>query len=165
MFKLFKVKDEFNLGDLIISIIIHLGGGYVIGILAGNSKEIYARLEKPFFSPPDFVFPVVWSILYVMMAIAAYRIYQLKKSENVRGALGVYTIQLVLNFLWSIIFFKFRLYGIAFIEVIILLIFIFISLWKFIRVDKIAGYLLVPYALWSSFAAVLNCFIWMLNEM
>lgn len=165
MFGLFKIKGDFNLGDLIISIVIHLGGGWLVGIIVGNSKELYETLEKPIFSPPSIVFPIVWSILYVMMTIAAYRIYELKKKENVKGALGFYVIQLVLNFLWSIIFFKFRLYGLAFIELIILLIFILISIWKFIRVDKIAGYLLIPYALWCTFAGVLNFFIWMLNEM
>lgn len=163
---IFKVNGKFNLGDLIISLLITLGGGYVIGKFAQESIQVYGTLNKPWFSPPDIVFPIVWTILYILMAIAAYRIFlRHKQGGKTKSALWFYIIQLVLNFAWSIIFFYLKLYGLAFIELIILLIFIVITTIKFFKFDKIAGILMIPYIIWVSFAGVLNFFIWMLNEM
>lgn len=163
---IFKVDGKFNLGDLIISLLITLGGGFIIGQVTSNSKVIYENLKKPIFSPPPIVFPIVWTILFILMALAAYRVYE--KSKNgveTHSALTFYGIQLIFNFLWSIIFFKFNLYGLAFIELIVLLILIIVTTIKFYKVDKIAGILMLPYAAWVTFAGVLNFFIWMLNEM
>lgn len=161
-----KVNKEFNLGDLIISLLITLGGGFVVGLLIKNSVGIYQNLNKPWFSPRGEVFPIVWTILYVFMAVAAYRIFlRHKQGEKTKGALYIYLFQLILNFAWSIIFFYFRLYGLAFIELFILLVLIIICTFKFFNFDKIAGLLMIPYILWVSFAGVLNFFVWMLNEM
>ncbi|SQC07712.1 TspO/MBR family protein [Clostridium perfringens] len=163
---IFKVNGKFNLGDLIISLLITLGGGYVIGKFIKESVQVYSTLNKPWFSPPAIVFPIVWTILYILMAIAAYRIFlRHKQGEKTKSSLWFYIIQLVLNFAWSIIFFNFKLYGLAFIELIILLIFIVITTIKFLKFDKIAGILMIPYIIWVSFAGVLNFFVWMLNEM
>ncbi|EGT2190723.1 tryptophan-rich sensory protein [Clostridium perfringens] len=163
---IFKVNGKFNLGDLIISLLITLGGGYVIGKFIKESVQVYGTLNKPWFSPPAIVFPIVWTILYIIMAIAAYRIFlRHKQGEKTKSVLWFYIIQLVLNFAWSIIFFNFKLYGLAFIELIILLIFIVITTIKFLKFDKIAGILMIPYIIWVSFAGVLNFFVWMLNEM
>lgn len=163
---IFKVNGKFNLGDLIISLLITLGGSFVVGKFISGSTEMYEGLNRPWFSPPSWVFSVVWTILYILMGIAAYRIYlRYKEGEKTKGALIFYGIQLLLNFAWSIIFFVFRLYGLAFIELIILLIFIIITTIKFFKFDKVAGWLMVPYIIWVSFAGVLNFFIWMLNEM
>nr|WP_206528904.1 TspO/MBR family protein [Clostridium perfringens] len=146
--------------------LITLGGGYVIGKFIKESVQVYSTLNKPWFSPPAIVFPIVWTILYILMAIAAYRIFlRHKQGEKTKSALWFYIIQLVLNFAWSIIFFNFKLYGLAFIELIILLIFIVITTIKFLKFDKIAGILMIPYIIWVSFAGVLNFFVWMLNEM
>lgn len=163
---IFKVNGKFNLGDLIISLLITLGGGYVIGKFIKESVQVYGTLNKPWFSPPAIVFPIVWTILYILMAIAAYRIFlRHKQGKKTKSALWFYIIQLVLNFAWSIIFFNFKLYGLAFIELIILLIFIVITTIKFLKFDKIAGILMIPYIIWVSFAGVLNFFVWLLNEM
>lgn len=163
---IFKVNGKFNLGDLIISLLITLGGGYVIGKFTQESAQVYNTLNKPWFSPPAIAFPIVWTILYILMAIAAYRIFlRHKQGGKTKSALWFYIIQLVLNFAWSIIFFHFELYGLAFIELIILLIFIVITTIKFFKFDKIAGILMIPYIIWVSFAGVLNFFVWMLNEM
>jgi tryptophan-rich sensory protein len=163
---IFKVKEKFNFGDLIISILVALGGGMVIGFITSASEKQYLNLTKPIFSPPSWLFPIVWTILYLLMAIAAYRVYELKKQGiNINNALLFYSIQLILNFLWPLIFFKLRLYGLAFIELAILFIFIIITFIKFIMVDKISGVLLIPYMLWVAYAGVLNFFIWMMNEM
>ena len=163
---IFKVDGKFNLGDLIISLLITLGGGFIIGQFTSNSKVLYENLKKPIFAPPAIVFPIVWTILFILMALAAYRVYQ--KSKNgveTHSALTFYGIQLIFNFLWSIIFFKFNLYGLAFIELVVLLILIIVTTIKFYKVDKVAGMLMLPYILWVTFAGVLNFFVWMLNEM
>lgn len=163
---IFKVNGNFNLGDIIISLLLTLGGGFVVGRFIENSEQIYSTLNKPWFSPPALVFPIVWTILYILMGIAAYRIYlRHKQGEKTKAALWFYIVQLLLNFAWSIVFFYFKLYGLAFIELIILLIFIVITTIKFFKFDKIAGILMIPYIIWVSFAGVLNFFIWMLNEM
>ncbi|QAA33925.1 TspO/MBR family protein [Clostridium manihotivorum] len=163
---IFKVNGKFNIGDLIISILIALGGGMVIGIITASSDKQYLNLSKPILSPPSWIFPIVWIILYLLMAIAAYRVYQLEKQGiNINNALLFYSIQLVLNFLWPLIFFKLRLYGLAFIELVVLFIFIIITFIKFLKVDRVSGILIAPYILWVTYAGVLNFFIWMMNEM
>ncbi|WP_160673437.1 TspO/MBR family protein [Clostridium sp. C8-1-8] len=163
---IFKVNGKFNFGDLLISILVALGGGIVIGFITSASEKQYLNLAKPIFSPPSWLFPIVWTILYLLMAIAAYRVYELKQQGiNINNALLFYSIQLILNFLWPLIFFKLRLYGLAFIELVILFIFIIITFIKFIKVDKISSILLVPYMLWVAYAGALNFFIWMMNEM
>lgn len=87
-----------------------------------------------------------------------------KQGENIKKAVELYAVQLMLNFLWTIIFFKFRLYGIAFFELLILLLAILMTTFEFDKIDKISAYLMIPYILWVSFAAVLNYTIWMLNS-
>ncbi|MGL5243603.1 MAG: TspO/MBR family protein [Sarcina sp.] len=163
---IFKVNDKFNLGDLIISFLITLGGAFIVGQFIKTSPLQYGELNKPVFAPPTIVFPIVWTILYTLMALAVYRIYlKSKMNINTNRALTFYCIQLILNFLWSFIFFKFKLYGLAFIELVILFLFIIITIVKFIKVDKISAILMVPYGIWVAFAGVLNFFIWILNEM
>ncbi|GFP75113.1 TspO/MBR family protein [Clostridium fungisolvens] len=161
-----KVNNKFNIGDLIISILISLGGGVMIGFFTNDADKQYVNLNKPIFSPPSWVFPLVWAVLYILIGIAAYRIYELRKQgKNTKNALVYYYIQLILNFLWPIIFFKLKLYGVAFIELVVLIIFIFITIIKFFKVDKVAGFLMLPYILWCLYASILNLFVWIMNEM
>lgn len=164
--RIFKVNDKFNFIALLKNIILPLGGGLLIGFFTKNSMIVYNNLKKPIFTPPAIIFPIVWTILYILMGIAAYRIYMNNKSgKDDKGAYFYYLIQLSINFLWSIIFFNFRLYGISFILIIILLIFIILTTIKFFKLDKTAGLFMLPYILWVMFASVLTFFIWMLNEM
>lgn len=166
MKNIFKVNGKYDIGALIISLLISEGLGFVARKFTPNSSEVYKNLAKPFFSPPSLVFGVVWPILYALMAIAAYRIWlKGKEGKNVRKALALYTIQLILNFLWTFIFFQYQLFGLAFIEIVFLFIFIIFTTIEFFKVDKISGILMLPYALWVAFAVVLNYFIWALNEM
>ncbi|MEW8955437.1 TspO/MBR family protein [Clostridium sp.] len=165
MKNIFKVNEKFNLGSLIISILIAEGLGFVAGIFTKPMVSRYLELDKPWFSPPPQVFQIVWPILYLLMGIAAYRIYLKGKEQYVVGSLTLYVIQLLLNFLWPFIFFTFRLYGLSFIEIIILLILIIVTAISFFKKDKISGILMIPYGLWVSYAAVINFFIWMFNEM
>lgn len=163
---IFKVNGKFNLGTLIISILIVQGVGILSAAFTMGSSNLYMKLETPIFSPPPIVFSIVWPILYLLMGIAAYRIYMRgKDGEDVKKALVLYSIQLILNFIWSFIFFRFKLYGLAFIELIILFIFIVFTTIEFFKKDKIAGFLMLPYVIWVSFAAVLNFYIWKFNEM
>lgn len=163
---IFKVNRKFNLGDLIISLLITAGGGFIVGLFIKPYVPIYKTLNKLFFFPAGHVFPIVWTILYILMAIAFYRILQISKlGKKTYSSLTLFYIQLIFNFLWSFIFFNFRLYGIAFIEAVILLILVFITTKKFFKVDKIAGWLMVPYVFWLTYASVLSYFVWVLNEM
>jgi benzodiazapine receptor len=125
----------------------------------------YATLNKPFFTPPDWLFGPVWTILYLLMAISAFIVWQ-KGLANpaVRIALILYLIQLILNALWSVIFFGLKLPLSAFIEILLLWSAIVFTILAFARVSITASLLLVPYILWVSFAAVLNFFIWFLNR-
>lgn len=164
MFNIFKVTGKKNIIALIISILLAQGVGLLSGFLSMNSSSAYENFNKPSFSPPGWIFPVVWTILFTLMAVAAYRIWMKGKSgEEARKALLLYGIQLFLNFLWSIIFFRYRLYAIAFLELLVLLVFILLTTFEFYRIDKTAAYLMIPYIAWVSFAGVLNYTIWMLN--
>lgn len=165
MKNIIKVNGQKDIFALIMSIIFAEGVGFLSGLLSMADMMQYKELVKPSFSPPGFVFPIVWPILYLLMAVAFYRIYLLgKQGRDIKKAALYYIIQLALNFLWSIIFFRLNLYGLAFFELLLLWVFIVLTTIEFFKKDKIAGLLMIPYILWVSFAAVLNYSIWMLNE-
>ena len=130
----------------------------------------FNNIKKPALSPPGIAFPIVWSILYVLMGIASYLIYNLdiKKlsDEQIvlrKNVLVVYGVQLVFNFFWSIIFFKFSMYKFAFAWLVILWILIVIFIKNAIKLNKASAYLMIPYILWITFAGYLNIMIAMLN--
>lgn len=151
---------------LLINLIIPALGGALVGYINKNSFEIYKSLEKPFFTPPEIIFPIMWTILYITMGIAAYRVYMKNKIKGLKSdGYFYYIIQLLCNFAWTFIFFTFRLYGISFLWIIVISILVIITTLKFLRLDKIASVLMSPYILWLTFAGVLNYFIWMFNEM
>ena len=165
MFKILKVKGKFNLGDLIISLLISVGVGLISGFLTMDYIKYFDLLKKPPLTPPAIVFPIVWTILFILMGISSYRIYQYKHwNINIRKAIVFYFIQLALNFLWSILFFRFQLITIAFIDLIFLVIFIILTIISFYKIDKVAALLLVPYLLWAIFAGYLNYCIIVLNS-
>lgn len=166
MFNLFKVNGKVNILALIASIFIAEGVGFLSGYLGMSNAQTYNSLVKPSFSPPSWVFGIVWPILYLLMGIAAYRVWMKGRGEiKSTKALILYGIQLTLNFMWTIIFFRWRLIGLAFFELMLLLIFILLTTFEFFRLDKVAGFLMIPYILWVSFAGVLNFTFWMLNNM
>lgn len=128
-------------------------------------KFEYHRLKKPSFTPPDWVFGPVWAVLYALIAISAFRVVSKnKRGKRVKIAYIVFSVQLALNILWPILFFKFKLRGVAFEELLIMLVFIILTIVEFYKIDKIAAFLLIPYLLWSSFASVLNGGIWYMNR-
>lgn len=123
----------------------------------------YSQLAKPWFSPPNFVFGPVWTILYAIMGASLYLV--IKKGLNSKNTKGFYLFgtQLSLNILWSLIFFGLKNPFAAFIEIIFLEVSIILTAIEFYKIDKKAAYLLVPYILWVAFAAILNFWVWRLN--
>lgn len=124
----------------------------------------YASLNKPFFSPPNWIFGPVWTLLYFLMGISFYLV--LKKGwnkKNVRTALGFFLAQLSLNFIWSPLFFGLQSPLLGLITIIAMWVLIVITMKKFRKISKPAFYLLIPYLLWVSFATILNAFILILN--
>ncbi|UWZ85815.1 TspO/MBR family protein [Occallatibacter riparius] len=140
-----------------------------IGILGARwtAPEIpawYSTLTKPSFNPPSWIFGPVWTLLYLLMAIAAWRIVHTPASTDRTAALAVFAIQLALNLLWSWIFFRHHALGAALVEVICLWLTIAVSAILFARIDSIAAWLLTPYLAWTAFASLLNGAIWRLNK-
>ncbi len=133
-----------------------------LGALASGGMGDYPLLNQPPLSPPGWVFPVVWTILYLLMGYAAYRV-QVKGGEGTARARVFYYVQLALNFLWPVLFFGFQAYLLAFVELLILWVAIAVTAWKFAAIDELAGDLLLPYLLWVTFAAYLNLGVYLLN--
>lgn len=136
-------------------------GGLAALCTAGGMKE-FASLNQPPLSPPGWLFPVVWTILYLLMGYASYRIL-LSESEQKRRALTRYGIQLGLNFLWPILFFGFGWYLLALVELVALWVAVLITMLDFYKIDPVAGDLMLPYLLWVTFAGYLNFGVYLLN--
>lgn len=153
-----KIK---NTSALIIAILIPLAVGSLSSLLSGN-MDTYAMMNRPSISPPAIVFPIVWTILYILMGISSYLIYQ-SENENKEKALRIYALQLFFNFLWSIIFFGFSQYFFAFIWLLALIVILIIMIYEFYKISPLAAYLQIPYLLWCIFAAYLNYMIYQLN--
>ena len=149
--------------ELIISIAISVGVGALSGYLTMNSMSLYNDLVKPPLTPPGWIFPIVWTILFVLMGISAYLIYISDSKERVQ-ALQIYAIQLMLNLFWSLVFFNMQAYLAAFIILILLWIYIIAMIKIFYEINPIAGKLQVPYLLWVTFAGYLNLAIYFLNK-
>ena len=147
---------------LVICIAIPLAVGVVSALLTRGGMQTFAELNKPALSPPGWLFPVVWTILYVLMGIASYLVVTSKKPNG--AALITYGLQLVFNFFWSIIFFNMQAYLFAFIWLVILWFLILKTTVKFFKIDETAGILMIPYLLWVTFAGYLNLSIYLLNR-
>lgn len=154
-----KIKPYF------ISIIIALGVGGFSSFLTHKNLYIYSIISKPALSPPAILFPIIWTILYVLLGVSSSRIYLQKDtySDEVMDALLNYVFQLILNFFWPIIFFNMQTYLFAFIWLVVLWSSIIKMIFKFSRIDSIAAYLQIPYLLWVTFAGYLNFMIYLLN--
>lgn len=149
---------------LILCLAIPLVVGGAAGLLTMNSMETFAALNQPPLSPPGWLFPVVWTVLYILMGIASYLVsVSDAPQEEKRRALWTYGIQLAFNFLWPIIFFNLKWYLFAFVWLVILWILVLITALQFGRIRKVAGNLMIPYLLWVTFAGYLNLGIYLLN--
>lgn len=150
----------------VISIAIALAVGGLSALFTKNNMEMYGNIAKPPLSPPGWVFPVAWGILYVLMGIGAAQIYinRSGKEEDARSALFVYGLQLLVNFFWSIIFFNMQAFLFAFIWLIILWVLVIVMIIMFKRVNKTAAYIQIPYLLWVTFAGYLTLAVYILNR-
>lgn len=150
-----------KISQLIIFIIIPLGLGTLVGFLSGSNSG-YSKFIKPAFAPSGIVFPIVWTVLYILMGISAYLIFNSKNPKS-SIALKTYYTQLLINLLWSFIFFNFRLILLAAIWIVLLITLVIDMILKFKKINKVAGYLQIPYLLWLIFAFILNISIYFLN--
>jgi len=150
---------------LILSLAITLAVGFIAGFATNTSIDTwYATLHKPDFTPPNWLFPIAWTILYILMGIALYLVWKQPASNSRSRALAAYFIQLALNFLWSFLFFKWHAIGWAFVDIVCLWTFIAITIILFAVKSQTAAWLMIPYILWVSYATALNYFIWELNK-
>lgn len=155
-------------GSDIIKLVISIGAPLALGSIAGifTTKEIpewYAALNKPTFSPPTTIFAPVWTTLYILMGISLFLVWRLPKSEDRNMAIGIFWVQMALNFAWSFIFFYFKELGLALIEIVLLLSCIVFMIRMFYNLKPIAAYLNIPYVAWVTFATILNASFYFLN--
>lgn len=147
--------------NLVTCLFIPLAVGSLSALLTQNNMKTFGLLNKPALAPPGWLFPIVWTILYVLMGIASYLVLISEKPNDT--ALTVYGIQLIFNFFWSIIFFNLEMYLFAFIWLVVLWLLILKTTILFYQISKVAGYLMIPYLLWVTFAGYLNFSIYLLN--
>ena len=149
---------------LLICIAIPLTVGGAAALLTMGSMETFGQLNKPPLSPPAWLFPVVWTLLYTLMGIASYLVVTSHNARQaISNAIGLYAAQLAVNFFWSILFFNFSAYLLSFLWLLLLWGLILATLIAFYRLSPAAGYLLVPYLIWVTFAGYLNFAIYLLN--
>ena len=155
-----------KLRPYIISVAVSVGVGLLSALLTRGNMDIYKEVVTPPLSPPSFLFPIVWTVLYILMGISAAMIYTDKKApaKQKESALFTYVASLVVNFFWSIIFFNMRAYFFAFIWLLLLLFLIIATILQYRKINPIAAYLQIPYAVWVTFAGYLNLGIWILNK-
>jgi benzodiazapine receptor len=154
-----------NVIKLIVSILVcQVAGGIGALFTTSSIPTWYATLNKPSFTPPSWIFGPVWTVLYLMMGIAAFLVWRKGLNDpQVKTALIIFVVQLALNALWSFLFFGLRSPLAGLVDIVLLWVFIMLTIVLFIRISTIAGLLLIPYLLWVSFATVLNFAIWRLN--
>ena len=156
-----KKTDWKKLG---LCLVIPLAVGGLSAWVSGG-MDSYQNLRQPPLSPPGWVFPVVWTVLYLLMGYAGYRVLSKEApQEETKKALTLYGIQLALNFLWSPVFFGLHWYLVAFLILVALWAFIYLTIKAFSSLDEVAGDLLIPYILWVTFAGYLNFGVYFLNR-
>lgn len=153
------MDTKINWKTLGVSVGIALGTGILSSFLAPNIAGQYMTLYKPSLSPPGWLFPIVWTILYILMGAAAYLVYESPKGEDRTSALLYYGAQLAVNLIWPVIFFRCEAYVTAFFWLLLLWYLVFVTFRKFTEINQLAGYLLIPYLVWLTFAGYLNLMI------
>ena len=157
-------KKELNIKILAVAIVLPLLTGTLSSLLSGDMIKTYFFLQKPRFAPPGWVFPAVWTLLYVLMGLASYIVYTSDKDRQFKGnVLLIYLGQLVMNFIWPILFFRFSLYMGSFLWMILLWLGILVSTGCFFMLDRTAGLLMLPYAVWTGYALYLNGAVYILS--
>ena len=148
-----------------LSILIALAVGGLAAFITRNSMDLYEEIITPPLAPPGILFPIVWTVLYVLMGISAAMIYKSRAEsyKDVLSALTTYASSLVVNFAWSIIFFNLKAFLLAFIWLLFLLYLVIRTIISYKPINRVAAYLQIPYAVWVLFAGYLNLAIWILN--
>lgn len=154
---------NFNLRRFLICIAIPLGVGLLSALLTRGSMEAFGNLNQPPLSPPAWLFPVVWTILYILMGISLYLITGLDKSVERDRSIFLFALQLFFNFMWSIFFFNLQFYFFSFVWLVVLWALILLMIMSMKKVSPLAAYLNIPYAIWVTFAGYLNLAISILN--
>ena len=162
------VRSERGWGAEIVALILFLLLTLAVGAFAGwvNTGDIatwYRGLAKPEWTPPDAWFGPVWTVLYILMAVAAWLVWRQDDYPGRGGALALFFVQLALNAFWTVVFFQWRLIGWGLAEIILLWLFVLMTTYAFWQINRLAGLLFVPYLLWTTFALALNAAIWRLN--
>ena len=152
---------KINYKKLIISIVIPLLVGFISNLFVKDYYGLYETIEKPLFSPPNVLFPIVWTILFILMGVAFYLIWDTKASKT--DAYISYYLQLFFNFVWPILFFRLELYLVALVWITMLWLLILDTILSFYKINKKASYLMLPYLVWTSFATYLNFMVYVLN--
>jgi tryptophan-rich sensory protein len=152
---------KINYKNLIIAILIPNVIGFIGGFL-GNSFNGFTDIIKPSFTPNKIVFPIAWTILYILMGISSYIIYQ-SNDENKNKALKIYLLQLIINSSWSIFFFRFNWFLFSTFLILIILLLVIIMIKRFFIINKVSAYLQIPYILWLIFALILSYNVYLLN--
>ena len=149
---------------LLLCLAIPLGVGGLAALLTGGSMADYSEMNQPPLAPPGWLFPVVWTLLYLMMGYASYRIINSGgEPQQVRKALSLYGAQLAVNFLWPLVFFGLQMYLLAFFVLLLLWLLVALTIGAFARLDDTAADLMLPYILWVTYAAYLNVGAYLLN--
>ena len=150
-----------------VALVVLLGATFLASAIGGlasrGASGFYAQLDRPPWAPPGAVFGPVWTVLYVLMAIAAWLVWRERRVDGARGAFTLYGVQLALNALWSWLFFAWRRGGLALAEVVVLLVLIALTVVAFWRVRRLAGVLLLPYLAWVAYATALTASVWRRN--
>ena len=147
------------------AIALPLAVGGLSALLTRNSMDIYDKINQPFLAPPSWLFPVVWTVLYILMGVSTGMIYESKQGEKAdkKRAFLLYGINLFVNFLWSIIFFNLGSFLGAFLWLMLLIFILVKMVTAFNKIKPLAAYLQVPYIVWCCFASYLTASIWLMN--
>lgn len=161
-------RSDLGTGRDLLALALFVGiclaiGGLGGAVTASSVSEWYPTLNKPSFNPPNWVFGPVWTTLYVMMGIAAWRVWRSADRDTARGPLALFALQLAVNLGWSIAFFGLRDPGLAVVVILVLDLLVLAMALMFRRIDGLAALLLVPYLAWIAFATILNVAVWRLN--
>ena len=150
----------------IISILFSLGTGVLSALLTRGNMNIYEEINTPLLSPPSFVFPIVWTVLFILMGISAATVFNSTAAspDKRTRALFTYGLSLLVNLTWSIIFFNLKMYFFAFIWLILLWVLILKTIFEYYEINKTAAFLQIPYLIWVSFAGYLSLAIFLLNK-
>ena len=150
----------------VVAIALPLAVGILSALLTMDNMQIYSEIQTPPLSPPSILFPIVWTILYVLMGVSSGNVWLNRRVDlrHVQSGLGYYAVSLFFNFCWSIIFFNMRQFLFAFVWLLALLYFIIRTILDYHKVSPVAAYLQIPYAVWVAFAGYLNFGIWILKR-